>query len=201
MQLALMDLGGPWRRIFCSEEDGFSFRTFHQALTGFSGPTLILIRTVSGEKLGYFTDVPWKSSPKWFTGDGESFLFRLHPSWNVYHSQRDNGLPKKHHQLLNTPVSHRKDPLVGLAVGGVAADHPRLHITMSLERCIACSIGAIFDSGPLLTTEDEHFFDCDVLEVWSVRTNDEKFQKGIQTGKLQADIKARLKLLPVCRLR
>jgi len=188
MQLALMDLAGPWRRIFCSEEEGLSFRTFHEALTSFSGSTLILIQTVDGEKLGYYSDVPWKSSPNWYSGEGESFLFRLHPFWNVYHSQFD-GLPKKHHQFLNTPVSNRKDSLVGLAIGGVAVDHPRLHITMSLERCKACSIGAVFDSGPLLTNEEDHFFDVDILEVWSVRTDDESFQQAVRKGKVQADVK------------
>ena len=188
VQLALMDLAGPWRRIFCSEEEGLSFRTFHEALTSFSGSTLILIQTVDGEKLGYYSDVAWKSSPNWYTGEGESFLFRLHPFWNVYHSQFD-GLPKKHHQFLNTPVSNRKDSLVGLAIGGVAVDHPRLHITMSLERCKACSIGAVFDSGPLLANEEDHFFDVDILEVWSVRTDDESFQQAVQKGKVQADVK------------
>lgn len=187
MQLALMDLGGPWRRIFCSDEDGLSFETFHEALTSFSGPTVILIQTMADEKLGYYSDIPWRNSKHWFTGEGESFLFRLDPSWNVYKPQNDT-LPKKHHQLLKTPIAQEKDNLLGLAVGGVAADHPRLHITMSLERCMACSVGAVFQSGPLLTNDQDHFFDVDIIEIWSVRADDDQFQKGRQVGHVHAEV-------------
>ena len=187
-QLALMDLGGKWRRIFCSELDGLSFRTFHEALIGFCGPTLILIQTNKGEKLGYFTEVPWKSSPVSFTGQGESFLFRLHPEWSVYHAMT-TALPNKYHQVLNPPVAHRKDCLVGLAVGGIASDHPRLHITETLERCKACSVDSVFESGPLLADAEHNFFDVDILEVWSVRVDDAKFYKAKESGKLRAEIR------------
>jgi hypothetical protein len=183
-----MDLGGKWRRIFCSELDGLSFRTFHEALTGFCGPTLILIQTMRGEKLGYFTDIPWKSSHNWFTGDGDSFLFRLHPGWSVY-KPTTREMPKKHHQLLNPPVARRKDSLVGLAVGGIAEDHPRLHITETLERCKACSLDFFFESGPLLTDDQDHFFDVDILEVWSVGNGDARYEEAKKAGKLSADVK------------
>jgi hypothetical protein len=146
IQLALMDLGGPWRRMYSSDEDGLSFRPFQQALTSFYGPTLTLIRTRKGDTLGYFTEIPWKTSPNWFTGEGDSFLFRLHPRWNVYKAS-ETVFPKKCHQFLNLPISHRKDSLVGLAVGGIAPDLPRFHIKLELENCKASPFGSIFDSG------------------------------------------------------
>jgi TLD len=201
MQLALMGLGGPWKPIFRSDEDGLSFRTFQEALTSFCGPTVILIETVKGESLGYFSDIPWKLSPNWFSGDGESFLFRLRPSWNVY-CTKDDGLAKKYHQFLNLPNSRRVDSLVGLAVGGVAPNVPRLHISMSLENCEACSFESVFDSGPLLASEEETLFDVDSLEVWAVRiVDDESFERSVHAGECIASGKesARQRLAKVDR--
>lgn len=193
LQLALMGLGGQWRPIFQSDQDGLSFLIFAAALTSFSGPTVILVETTRGERFGYFSYVPWKTSPQWFSGDDddcESFLFRLHPSWNVYYP-RFEGLPKKYHQFLNLPVSSgRKDILVGLAVGGVAPNVPRLHINPTLENCKASAFGAVFESGPLLASQDETFFDVDRLEVWAVRfVNDESFDGAVEAGGLRASIK------------
>jgi TLD len=191
IQLALMDLGGQWRRIYSSDHDGLSFRSFECGLISFQGPTLILIHTTRGDTLGYFSDVPWKaSSPNWFSGEGESFLFRLQPTWNVYFPSIPD-LPKRFHQFLNTPVSHqRNDLLLGLAVGGVAEDTPRLHLTMSLENCKACPFGSVFESGPLLGDEETSFFDVDSLEVWAVRILDDRtFEKDLLAGQLQASVK------------
>ena len=54
MQLGLMGLGGPRKPLFRSGDDGLSFRTFHEALIGFSGPIVILITTLNDERIGYF---------------------------------------------------------------------------------------------------------------------------------------------------
>ncbi len=58
----------------------------------------------------------------------------------------------------------------GLVIGGTMKD-PRLHITESLEQCIASSGGPMdgtFDTGPLLPGQWDKYFNVDVLEVWGV---------------------------------
>ena len=59
-------LGGDWKRLYSSDENGFSFRTMQEALLNFQGPTVMFIETTSNDVLGFGTDCPWKSSRKWF---------------------------------------------------------------------------------------------------------------------------------------
>lgn len=187
MQLGLTDLGGRAYTLYSNDRDGLSFSIFENAIQKFSGPTLILIETVVGDIIGYFSEIPWKSTSDWYTGDGESFLFRLHPSWNVYYPN-ENGLPKKNHQFLHNPMVKRKGQLAGLTVGGISSDTPRLHITTSLEKCEASSAGLTFESGPLLS-DDENFFDIDTLEVWAMRTPDiEMFKLRLAEGQRRLSI-------------
>jgi hypothetical protein len=192
-QLGLMDLGGTWKRLFDSNSEGLFFRAFQETLTGYCGPTLILIQTAKGEVLGYFSDVPWKTSKTWFSGgEGESFLFRLFPLWNIYRPIVE-GTSLKFHQYLNLPNTRFPDCLVGCAVGGVAADEPRLHITTELEECKASSLGYMFESGSLLGSDDEWLFDIDSLEVWAVRMEEDSWQKNLEAGRLKASAKESLR--------
>ena len=57
----------------------------------------------------------------------------------------------------------------GLVLGGNEKD-PRLHITESLEQCIASSgyVDSTFEGGPLLPGQWDKYFNVDVLEVWGV---------------------------------
>jgi hypothetical protein len=187
--LAFMSLGGRWRRLYGSDQDGLSFPTFRQALLSYTGPTVILIETVAGDTLGYYSESPWKScsSPSWYSSDGDSFLFRLHPAWNVY--QR-NGESSKYMHYLPTPVASYRSQgsLSGLAVGGVGVDTPRFHLNPSLEGCQASSVDTVYESGPLLT-DDQMFFDVQVLEVFAVKVTDQDYRHGVEAGQLQASIK------------
>lgn len=190
IQLATMGLGGTWWPLYNSQEHGLSFPAFQHALLGYKGTTIILIATTRGEILGYFSQVPWKSWPKWFTEDGDSFLFSLYPRWSLYGLKCDN-MNKKYHQFLYTPVltNGKKDDLRGLGVGGVAADSPRLHITPSLERCLACRYDVTFESGNLLASDDNSFFDIEHLQVFAVESSEQIFLKNLESGKRQAALR------------
>ena len=136
---------------------------------------------------------------------GSSCLFRLKPQWSVHNLQQkpavDPNLPapppwarkKKNvfHQYLHTPVSYHshKGTIEGLAMGGIAADTPRLHLTTSLEQCKAGVMDSTFGEGPLLADcrDDEQFFDVDSLEVWAIRSFD--FAECLQAGQLHASIR------------
>jgi hypothetical protein len=213
MQLALMGLGGPWlskkRRLYQSTSDGLAFPRFCQALLSYTGPTLLLIQTVSGEVLGYYTTLAWKVGATWYStesssaaNESDSFLFRLRPLWNVYKLVSSSTASEGHsiaspwstrrnryHQYLYAPLSHRQgSALSGLAVGGIGVDTPRLHLTTSFERCKAVLTDATFTPGPLLKDDDSIFFDVDVLELWAAGSG-RAFQQGQAAGQRNASVR------------
>jgi hypothetical protein len=187
VSLALMSpkLGGEWRRLYSNDCDGFSFRTMQEAILAFQGPTVILIRSMNGDVIGYSTDCPWKTSRKWFGENADSFLFTLFPKLAFYPATGDG----KHHMYLNLPSSHHPQDLRGMAIGGIAPDCPRLHLTESLEKCRACDIDVTYAPGPLLSNDMEAYFDVDVLEVWATNETQEVFERGVKSGCLQRDIR------------
>jgi TLD len=221
IQFTIMGVGGLWRPIYLSDRDGLSFTIFCDRLVRYVAPTLLVIESTHHEWLGYYTTVPWKMSSRWFTGNSTnpsgsrgtddheevSFLFRLSPSWNIYRPQMDGIVPKRYHQFLNLPSPSRShyspnnnnnnNTFCGLAVGGVADNVPRFHITPSLEQCKACAWDSVFESGPLLSTEDRSYFDILNIEVWAVNTTttddvanaDSVFLRGKEDGEHRASMK------------
>jgi hypothetical protein len=205
--LAFMSLGGNWRRLYDSNEHGLSFFTFRQALLAYAGPTVILIQSVAGDTFGYYTASPWKATSKsqWYDNSndndnsgGDSFLFRLHPAWNVY---ARTGESQKYMQYLYTPAAsyrQQKGTISGLAVGGVGMDSPRLHLNPTLEKCLAASVDTVFQSGPLLSSNDESFFDVDTLQVWAVNVTDQAYLTSLDSGQLHASVKEATRTQMAC---
>jgi hypothetical protein len=194
--LAAMTLDGPWKRLYSSAlKDGLSFLTLQQALWNYVGPTVLLIQSTGGARFGYFTQVPWKSSTKWFgaSPDGPSkdaFLFALEPSWQLYSRIGDS-----YWQYLHVPSRSRQGILSGLAVGGVAEDSPRLHITATLEGCRACTTDTTFESGPLLGAGQDFTFDIEAMEVWAVQLQHSTDFPACQAeGEMRASIREETRL-------
>jgi hypothetical protein len=189
----------PRSVLYDSDENGLSFRILQEALLGFWGPTALIVRTTSGDCLGYYTRVPWKVSPKWYTGDDNSgdavdetsFLFRLSPLWNRY-PMKTSLLPRRRpppfHQYLNVePASAQHGAnqqglcvLKGLAVGGVAPDSPRFHLKENLEG-VCSPVDRAFAPGCLLSTDDV-YFDVDRILVFALWDCDDEFERGIRLG-------------------
>jgi len=94
--LASMDsnLCGKWSRMYSTETDGFAFLNMQRALTGYTGPTIMLVRPTQASSsdshtpglFGFYTTNPWKESND-FYGTSDCFLFRAEPRWNVYRPQ------------------------------------------------------------------------------------------------------------------
>lgn len=98
--MACMDpnLCQMWHRMYSSEKDGFAFLNLQRAMTGYTGPTIMIVRPTSATSydgkaaetpglLGFYTCNEWKES-KSFYGDSDCFLFRAEPTWNVYRPRR-----------------------------------------------------------------------------------------------------------------
>jgi len=187
LSLALLSptLGGVWRRLYSNDADGFSFRTMQESLLSFQGPTVIMIRSTSGDVFGFCTDCPWKSSRKWFGQGSDSFLFTLSPTLSFYPATGEGTL----NQYLQLPGMRNPQDLRGLAIGGVAPDRPRLFLTETLEKCRACEFDVAYTPGPLLADDMEAYFDVDVLEVWATNETEQAFQRSLKGGALQASIR------------
>lgn len=177
-------LGGKWRRLYSSNEDAFSFRAFSNALVGYKGPTVLMIKTKEGDTFGYYSDCVWKFSSEWFGEGHDSFLFTVHPRVRIFNPTGEG----KNYQYLNLPPEHRKDQMKGLAIGGIDHDCPRLHVPESMERCMASSVGRTYENGPLLENEMESYFDIDILEAFAVNVSDDEFKGFQERGALQIAI-------------
>ncbi len=206
--------------MYSTETDGFAFLNLQRAMTGYDGPTIMMIRPTNASSIystsssssstpspglfGVYTTNPWKESNT-FHGTSDCFLFRADPTWNIYRpkqlTQQWNGntstsVPmkvKENYMYFHPSAGHvntgggggqgiygqlsrsrqggaTNSKPRGLVIGGTMKD-PRLHITESLEQCIASSGGPMdgtFDTGPLLPGQWDKYFNVDILEVWGV---------------------------------
>jgi len=100
--VACMDpmLCGNWHRVYSTENDGFAFQNLQRSITGYAGPTILIIRPTrdttfqsdetdsssSPGLFGFYTNNEWKESNR-FYGSSDCFLFRAEPLWNIYRPQ------------------------------------------------------------------------------------------------------------------
>jgi len=194
--LLRLRLGGiqPYKRLYSSVDDGLAFELLSQALLSFAGPTLLLFRTGEDDILAYCTDVVWKDSTKWQSGDSDSTLsalFVLAPSWRRFPLvSKDVTVTSwaqdrsRLQQYLHVGSVRTQSFLRGLAVGGVAIDKPRLLIPPSFENCQANSVDTCFESGTLL---DNIFFDIQDVELWSIDAS--SYDRDLAEGQRTSAVK------------
>merc|ERR1711957_657994 len=165
--------GGLWHRIYTSDHDGLAFNRLQNALLGYGGPTLLIIReSKCGGMFGAYSATRWKES-KDFYGTSECFLFRLKPSLAVYKSK----FSSENYMYCNSAA--RSKGYDGLAHGigfGGTSDQPRLFISECFDQCFAASGDLSFEAGALLPPPKEgapptKHFDIESLEVWGVGGN------------------------------
>jgi hypothetical protein len=161
-------LGGSWRRLYTSSSDGLSFNRLQNALLGYGGPTLLIIRSISDGIFGAFTASPWKES-KDFYGNSDCFLYQLIPMTAVYMPTGSG----TNYMYCNSKTrirgfDHRAH---GIGFGGTI-DQPRLFVSETFEDCLAAGQDLTFESGPLLPKIEDFSmqkdFDIDSVEVWGV---------------------------------
>jgi hypothetical protein len=173
--------------LYTSASDGLSFNRLQNALLGYGGPTLIIIR--SGDCLfGAFTASQWKES-KDFYGNHDCFLYQLLPTTAVY---RPSGNDTKFMYCNSFARSRGYDQLAhGIGFGG-STDQPRLFLSESFDNCRAAAQDMTFEKGPLLPGKDQHFV-IDDLEVWGVGGTavveealaDRKKSRGVRDAAIQ----------------
>mmetsp|Transcript_31185 Transcript_31185/g.67513 ORF Transcript_31185/g.67513 Transcript_31185/m.67513 type:complete len:559 (-) Transcript_31185:321-1997(-) len=101
LSVAEPNLGGKWKRLYSSNQDGLSYARFVSSLRGYDGPTLLLLGAVppsnggvgasttakAAATIGYYTSTPWKESCRYY-GSSSCFLFRVEEGSDVVHTYR-----------------------------------------------------------------------------------------------------------------
>ena len=172
-------LQGRLRRLYSSSHDGYSFQHILSAITGYDGPTLLLIRPrppktavrplgVESVVFGALAADRWKEERKFF-GGSSTFLFTLTPELRIL-GPRVGG--ESNFQWLSTKTSNPKTH--GLAMGGTAdLRGKRIFLPSSLDEGWAGSSCGTFQSGTLVPSwarrnSDDDVFDIDSIEIWAV---------------------------------
>jgi TLD len=168
-------LTGDYHRLYASSSDGLSFNRLQNAVQGYGGPTLLLIRSTSGGIFGAFTASTWKES-KDFYGNTDCFLLQLSPRTAVYRPTAN----ERNFMYCNSAARSKgyDQQAHGIGFGG-SVQEPRLFLPESFEDCVASSQDLTFENGRLLPDLDDaggqqskKYFDIDSLEVWGVGGSD-----------------------------
>ncbi|KAL7462055.1 hypothetical protein ACHAXS_002454 [Conticribra weissflogii] len=164
-------MGGKWHNLYSFEFHGHSMNRLQYSILGYSGPTVVVIKTEGGHILGAFTTSKWKRS-KDFYGDTNGFIFQLYPTLSVF---SPTGIDSNFIKLHD-----------GLGFGGTK-DMPRIFIPASMEDCNAGVMDKTFREGNLLPVEALEKFTIDSLEVWGVG-GDAAIEKGLASRKEYREI-------------
>lgn len=76
--------GCKWQLIYSTFNHGISSSTLIRASRECGGPSLLIIKDYMGFVFGAFASHPWSNPEPKFYGNGECFLFTLHPEFTVY---------------------------------------------------------------------------------------------------------------------
>ena len=165
--------------MYSSFKDGRSALCLEHAVLGYSGPTVLLVKTTREHVLGAFASVGWKDVKGEFYGNPDCFLFELEPDLRIYRSKNDGGERNFMYLHLNKSDNNacHSHPH-GLGMGGTL-EHPRFFITESLEKCSAESLDKTFREGELLPPDALEKFEIQTLEVWGVG-GDAVIQKALE---------------------
>ena len=182
---------GRLRRLYSSNVDGNSFQHILLALTGYNGPTLLLIRprlprTATDWQraqppvvFGAFSQERWREERRWY-GSSSSFLFSLSPELKLYPARGS----ETNYQWLNTRAHSPKQH--GLALGGSTdLKTKRLFLPSSLDECFVGASDQTYWPGALVPAwalrsgagsgaasgvggSESDCVDIDAIEVWAV---------------------------------
>lgn len=79
-----------WVLLYSTEQHGCSLRTAYHR-TEWQGPTVLLVLDGQGSIFGAFSGDSWRDvGGKHYHGNGETFLFKVHPEFEVYNWTRAN---------------------------------------------------------------------------------------------------------------
>lgn len=76
--------GCKWKMVYSTFCHGISSSTLFRASRECGGPNILIIKDFMGYVFGAFASHPWDNPEPKFYGNGECFLFTLHPEFRIY---------------------------------------------------------------------------------------------------------------------
>lgn len=172
-----------WHRLYCTNSEGFNLSALERGITGYHGPTLILLQafdssTKTNKVFGAFASQPWKKQDSHeFYGDEQCFLFQLLPSFKVFRAKSE--LEYAHvarnfqyfyfREQTKTPSSQSKFAH-GIGLGG-SQRRPRFFVSSTLDTCCFAPSDATFENNENNNPSSflaDPFMAIRSLEIWGV---------------------------------
>jgi hypothetical protein len=161
-KMLLKDCQSSWTQLYSDQLNGTNFGNFCDALIGYEGPTIILIRDTNGFVFGMLSRDEWKYSSNFFgpSGGVGCCLFQLEPTFQLLNPQKRRGA-NTNYQWMNCK-RHRKDLPHGIGMGG-ESDFFRFLLTPTFKNCISRPTGLTYELGQIASNET---FDVGTVEIW-----------------------------------
>lgn len=170
--------------MYSSNSEGLNLSTLEHSLTGYHGPTVILLEaydpnTKADITVGAYASQTWKiqKSPD-FYGDEQCYLFQLRPVFKVFRTKSEEEHPHvaRHFQYFHfkpatkAPSSQSKFAQ-GIGLGG-SSKHPRFFVSSTLEKAHFSPTDATFESNEdaklATAVMSNPYLDLHSIEVWGV---------------------------------
>ena len=151
------------RKLFSTDESGWSNASAFHSGCDDKGPTIVLIRSSDGSSYGGYTSVSWESNNS-HRHDSQAFLFRLSPQ-----PGRDQGTQHIHTEKFEVSAGYQKD-----AQSSRPNQGPTFGAGNDLQTFTTNGIALFMNphsyptSGPLITTsvpKTEANFQLEVMQV------------------------------------
>jgi len=166
-------LCNEWKCLYTSTIHGFSY--FHYTLKDYNQPTVIVLQTTTGSKLGIFTSTQYYSTKNEMYGNHyDCFLFTIDDDIKILNAKSIN---VNGNDAATATTNDKGKPYLycdkedGIRIGGTISQ-PRIHLTKTLERCRALPFCTKFDDGDLLLPSGGdtslYYFDVTQIEVYGV---------------------------------
>jgi hypothetical protein len=85
----LLELRKSWRFLYSTKTTERSFVELSKAIQ-YEGPTLMIIRTTDDAIFGAFASTSWAETEGGWVGNGDSFVFTLHPKMAIFYATGKN---------------------------------------------------------------------------------------------------------------
>ena len=141
--------------LFSTDLHGLSFEAMAAKITGYAGPTMIVVESPGGSIFAGYTTYQWKQEGA-FYGEGDSCLISFLPTFHCYRRTSR----ARNYMYLNVKKSAVAK---GLGMGG-ADSHPRLWLDNELEACRGSQYGLTYQAGKLHSSEES--FAPSNIKVW-----------------------------------
>jgi hypothetical protein len=147
-----------WTNLYSTRSNGIGVGAFGRTLACYLSPTVWLLKTAAGDVLGAFSNVEWRSGPKYF-GSGQTELFVVAPEKDgVVTKYTQTGVS---HNYLYFHIPNSKATAKGLIPDGVGIGGQlegfRVFVDADFKRGEAASYDSTFNNGllvPLAAKED-----------------------------------------------